>query len=358
MNNKKIKIFFGAFSNSTNAQNIYCRGLAINLDKSKFDVYTLQVYSGNLSKLSNQDTIHVFNCFKPFKFSMYLGFLWGIWKCDVVFLPKSEAWKFNRFLLKIFKRKSFKTIDGILDEDNLASAIQTLGNYRNVIEFYNYTDKVFPLTDFLGKYNSKKHNLDIETKTLYLGCDTKLFQNAKLKSSKVNKIVFIGRLMKRKGIYDYISIAQSFPQIEFNIFGNGEEREAIEEYIKKNNLANVVLRGTLSHEELSVFLEEVHLHIFPSRSEGFGLVTLETAAAGIPSLLFDDYGVGEWVSHGLNGWVVKTKEDMISILSTLIANPEQLKNVASEAIQLASSFDWKLRVKAWEEVIELLYENN
>ena len=43
MNNKKIKIFFGAFSNSTNAQNIYCRGLAINLDKSKLLVSSLNV---------------------------------------------------------------------------------------------------------------------------------------------------------------------------------------------------------------------------------------------------------------------------------------------------------------------------
>ena len=359
MSNKKIKIFLGAFSNSTNAQNIYCRGLALNLDKSKFEVYTLQVYSGNLPKLTIQDKVHVFNCFRPFGLSIYLGFLWGFLNCDVVFLPKIEGWRFNRLLLKIFKRKSFKTIDGILDKDNLNSAVHALGSYKIVIRFYSYLDKVYPLTQFLGLYNKAHHNIKIEPKTLYLGSDTKCFINDQLKSGELNKVVFIGRLMKRKGIYDFLQIAQFFPTIEFNIFGNGEEKAAVEEFIESNNLTNVLLRGTMGHEGLGVFLKEVDLHIFPSRSEGFGLVTLETAAAGVPSLLYDDYGVGEWVSHGINGWILKNVDEMIAVITDLKNNPLKLQKASVEALKLAQSFDWKIRVKDWEEVIlQLANERN
>jgi len=42
---KKIKIFLGAYINSTNAQNLNCLALAKYLDKDKFDVYTLELKS-------------------------------------------------------------------------------------------------------------------------------------------------------------------------------------------------------------------------------------------------------------------------------------------------------------------------
>ena len=45
-------------------------------------------------------------------------------------------------------------------------------------------------------------------------------------------------------------------------------------------------------------LKTVDLHILPSRNEGFPKVVLECAAAGIPSLLFSDYGAKEWMEGG------------------------------------------------------------
>ena len=43
---RKVKIFLGAYVNIINAQNINCLSLAKNLDKSKFDITILSLYSG------------------------------------------------------------------------------------------------------------------------------------------------------------------------------------------------------------------------------------------------------------------------------------------------------------------------
>lgn len=119
-------------------------------------------------------------------------------------------------------------------------------------------------------------------------------------------------------------------------------------------LTNVVFHGSLSHAQLSDLLKDIQLHVFPSRAEGFPKVTLETAAAGVPSVVYDDYGADEWIAHGKNGFVVKTLDEMAACIQGLLDEPAKLQPMAEAARELAKSFDWKVRVKDWERVIEEL----
>src|SRR5690606_34782811 len=147
---------------------------------------------GKLSALENNIGIKIFNCFKPARISIYLGFLWGIYNCDVAYLPKGEVWKWNRFLLKLFGKKSFSTVEGILDEDNLYSAVSVLGNYKNVLDSKSYFTKSFAITHFLGNFNREHHNILVETKALYLGCTTSIFINHEKKAEGLKKVVYVG----------------------------------------------------------------------------------------------------------------------------------------------------------------------
>lgn len=92
-----------------------------------------------------------------------------------------------------------------------------------------------------------------------------------------------------------------------------------------------------------------------SRSEGFPKVTLETAAMGVPSVVYGDYGASEWITTGKNGFVVDTIDEIEAVVKNLQQHPEQLDSLAKEAIKLAKSFDWKVLVKDWEKVIETVY---
>jgi glycosyltransferase involved in cell wall biosynthesis len=79
---------------------------------------------------------------------------------------------------------------------------------------------------------------------------------------------------------------------------------------------------------------------------------LETAAAGVPSIVYDDYGASEWITTGENGWVVHTKEEILALIYSLETDSKQLKKVSENAVELANQFDWKIKIKEWEEVIE------
>ena len=106
MKTKKINIFLGGFINLTNAQNLNCYALAKHLDKKIFKLYSLELYSGNLASQAGKIYgLKIFKCFYPAKISIYLGFLWGIWNCDIAYLPKSELWRWNNFWLNFLKKK-------------------------------------------------------------------------------------------------------------------------------------------------------------------------------------------------------------------------------------------------------------
>jgi glycosyltransferase involved in cell wall biosynthesis len=358
MPSKKIKIFFGGFINHTNAQNLNCLALAKHLDKEKFKVFSLELYSGNLeSQIGRIEGLTVFKCFYPAKFSMYLGFLWGIWHCDVAYLPKGELWKWNKFWLKALRKKSFSTIEGIMDDTAMKNAIIALGSKANYLKSRKYFDKDYSITSFMKQYNFNAIALQSEEKVLYLGVDSSMFNKQAIKK-EFPKVLMIGNDLVRKGVFDYFELAKNFPNVTFYLAGSGNGKIDVDLEISKRNISNIIYKGAVTTSQLLTLLQEVSIHILPSRSEGFPKVILETAAAGVPTIVYNDFGASEWINHSENGWVVTTVEEMILTLKSLIANPEQLKNVASEAIQLASSFDWKLRVKAWEEVIIELENNN
>ena len=48
---------------------------------------------------------------------------------------------------------------------------------------------------------------------------------------------------------------------------------------------------------------------------------------------------------------------MIATIETLTKDSNKLQNTSENAVKLAASFDWKIKIKDWEEVIlELINE--
>jgi glycosyltransferase involved in cell wall biosynthesis len=352
MHSKKINIFLGGFINLTNAQNLNCLALAKHLDKEKFSCYSLELYSGNLKSHKGKiEGLNVFKCFYPARISMYLGFLWGIWKCDVAYLPKGELWRWNRFWLKVFRKISFSTMEGIIDETALQNIVDALGSKSNYLTSRLYFDKQYSITSYMSRYNYDNLGIQTEKKILYLGVDALPFYNDSQKSS-LNTILMVGNDLVRKGVLDYLELAKSFPQLTFSIAGSGNGKIDIDLEISKRKLTNVFYKGMLATNELIDLLKMTDLHILPSRSEGFPKVILETAAAGVPSLVYSDYGANEWITHNHNGFVVETLEHMIEVINRLIGDPELLQTNSHNSIELAKQFDWQILIKIWEKVME------
>lgn len=284
MKNKKIKVFLGGYINNSNAQNLVCLTLAKNLDKEKFDVYTLLINHGNFGKCEIAG-VKTFNCYYPVKITQFLGYLWGIFNCDVAYLPRGNNFKYQRLLLKLFKRKSFKTTDNIIDKESLSTALAIFPDIKTVYESYNFTDRLFAVTSYMKDYNAKKHSFNYSETVLPSPTDIEPFRFDREDDQEIREVVFMGNDMKRKGVYDYLKLALGNINITFHVIGK-DDFKIVSDFLDTYKPENVKYHGLLNYTQISQILKNCQLHILPSRSEGFPMAIIITAASSIPSITY------------------------------------------------------------------------
>lgn len=352
MKQNKVKVFLGAFVNYTNAQNLNCLALAKHLDKSKYTVMTGVGYSGELP-VGTISEVKYFHARYPAKFFFPLCFIYGILWCDVAYLPTPGYWKLCRFLLRVFCKKAFQTVEGMMIGSNLSKLTDQGITIDEIRESLNYTGHTYSITRAMKNVNEEKIGLKTDDHILYLGTEYQKFHNDVPRKS-LTDIAIIGSNLFYKGIEDFFHLASVFPDLNFHIIGSGMGKIDFPLEIEKRNLKNLKWHGSESHEQLKETLKEIQLHVFPSRAEGFPKVTLEAAAAGVPSVVYSDYGADEWITSGKNGFVVTRFEEIVDIVRDLLEHPEKLQPLADNARKLAASFDWSVRIKDWEKVIDEL----
>lgn len=104
--------------------------------------------------------------------------------------------------------------------------------------------------------------------------------------SKRKRILYIGRLEKRKGIIyllkAYDDLTKQMPDIELIIAGEGPDRLKLETYVSENNIPRVSFRGYISQAEKVRLLHTSDIFCSPARyGESFGIVLLEAMASGL-----------------------------------------------------------------------------
>lgn len=105
------------------------------------------------------------------------------------------------------------------------------------------------------------------------------------------RIVFLGRLVKRKGAAELIRAFRDLyrikPGVELIIAGDGPERAKLEKLVRRYELTNVVeFMGYIQEERKPALLDSADIACFPSLyGESFGIVLLEAMAAGAKVVL-------------------------------------------------------------------------
>jgi glycosyltransferase involved in cell wall biosynthesis len=123
-------------------------------------------------------------------------------------------------------------------------------------------------------------------------------------------VVFAGRHIREKRPAALIpAIAQArrtLPELRGEIFGDGPERPAVIAAIAAQGLEGVVeAPGFVATERVETALRRALCMVLPSRREGYGLIVVEAAAAGVPSVVVrdEDNAAAELVQDGVNGFV-------------------------------------------------------
>lgn len=136
------------------------------------------------------------------------------------------------------------------------------------------------------------------------------------------KFIFISRLVREKGIDEYLGAAeiikQKYQSVQFHILGSCEDAygERLKDFQEKGI---VIYHG--SQPDVRPYLAEVHCTVHPSfYPEGMSNVLLESCAAGRPIITTDRPGCGEIVEDNRNGFLVKAKsiEDLSLVIERFI----------------------------------------
>jgi rhamnosyl/mannosyltransferase len=131
---------------------------------------------------------------------------------------------------------------------------------------------------------------------------------ASVTSDFSGRFLFVGRLVRYKGLEVLLKAVAKVPQVRLDLVGEGPLKRDLASTLTRLRLGDRVrLRGALSSAELLTAMSTAKGLVLPSldASETFGLVQLEAMAAGLPVIASDlDTGVREVGVHGLTGLLV------------------------------------------------------
>lgn len=142
-------------------------------------------------------------------------------------------------------------------------------------------------------------------------------------------LLFMGLLVKEKGIYDLIEILgenkdEYENKIELIIGGNGNEKLLNEAIVSRNVESFVHYAGWVSGQRKDDLLNTADAYILPSYIEGVPISILEAMSYGLPIISTRVGGIPEIVSEGKNGLLFDAgdKKAMKECIDTMLENED------------------------------------
>lgn len=173
---------------------------------------------------------------------------------------------------------------------------------------------------------------------------------------KAIRFLFIGRMMKEKGIDELLQAAvqvkTSYPAVQFDLIGFQEESysDRTHEYEKRG-----IIHYYGRQEEVHSYIKNSHAVLLPSYHEGMANVLLEGAATGRPLLATRIPGCIEAFveeESGL-GFEPRNVESLVKAIHQFIELPYGKKRAMGQIgrFKMEQEFDRRLVVKAYLEEI-------
>lgn len=159
------------------------------------------------------------------------------------------------------------------------------------------------------------------------------------RKNEILKIVFVGRLIGKKGIaflVDSLSLMPTDMDWELLIFGDGDDRALIEKQIADSGIGkNVKLMGNRPLNQIAEAYQQADVFVLPSLRETSGNVLLEAMAYAVPIVAFDtsfctelkEHNCGLFVNVGQN--LERIKADFCNAILQLGKNEKLRKELGN-----------------------------
>ena len=269
----------------------------------------------------------------PLPIFLIFAFFKVFWVCidqrpDILFAGSGLTAPIAVFWAKIFRKKSIVYIHGLDIENN--SIV-----YRHIwIPFIRKADRIFVNSTPTQKLCIENDISPVKILIIHPGVDFpprpsdakhihQLKDKFKLHDKKI--LISVGRLTERKGLNEFIQLAlpqivKAVPNVLLLIVGdtashalnkNMQTHTQLLETAKAFHVENhIIFSGKVTDQALSSLFYLSDVHVFPVKyiardPEGFGMVAIEAAAHGTPTISFANGGIIDAVQEGKTGYLIE-----------------------------------------------------
>ena len=195
--------------------------------------------------------------------------------------------------------------------------------------------------DLLEAYHIKVKKLDVLGG---IGLDLVKYSHQPIENidSSIN-FLFIGRMLKEKGIHDFISAAkivkQIYPEIQFTVLGAIDSSNP--GALQQSELDRLVSLNIINYpgqvDDVQKWIADSHVFVLPSYREGVPRSTQEAMAIGRAVITTDVPGCRETVVDGINGFLVEkwNPQALAEKMIYFIEHPEEIAIMGYESYKIA-----------------------
>jgi D-inositol-3-phosphate glycosyltransferase len=174
---------------------------------------------------------------------------------------------------------------------------------------------------------------------------------AALRTDQRPMLLFVGRIQPLKGVDVAVETLARLDRRDARLWivggasGNGGEGEVdrVRRIIAANGLGDRVrFVPPQPHHLLSTYFRAADVCLVPSRSESFGLVALEAAACGVPTVASAVGGLATLVEHAHTGYLVEGRDpdDYAARIDAILADPVLARRLAISAAARGRTYTW------------------
>jgi glycosyltransferase involved in cell wall biosynthesis len=185
--------------------------------------------------------------------------------------------------------------------------LRVIGRYLipGYVETYKKADKILAGSTYTRNLIQNLFKIPDDKIELFYenGISEDFFNSQKIKEdNQYINLLFVGRLVPYKGSDMVIEAISNLTEdvknkVKLTIVGDGSEKKDLENQVKILGLENVVkFTGWVKQHKTLKYYQKSDIFCFPSIREFGGAVVLEAMACGLPCIVANNGGIGEYVT--------------------------------------------------------------
>lgn len=247
--------------------------------------------------------------------------------------------------------------------------LRTIGRWLlpGYAKTYKKADRILAGSTYTLNLLKKMFHLPSSKISLFYenGVPGDFFTYRRAKATNAINLLFVGRLVPYKCadiLLEAISrLEQSVKErLTLTVVGNGSEEQFLQQRVDELGLNKIVhFVGWVSQEDILSYYAKADIFCFPSIREFGGAVVLEAMACGLPCIVVNNGGIGEYVTAETGFKIDPVSRDYLTQelankIQLLVEDDHLRMQMSIKATERAKEFIWSTKGRQIVEIYEQL----